>query len=335
MQAPITVLIPTFNEEKYIQQAVHSASFASEILVIDSFSTDRTVELARKMKCTVVQRKFDNFSNQKNFAISKAQNDWVLVLDADEYITYELQKEIVSIIKNPIHTGYKIPFKNFFINRFINYGSNGKKNKLRLFHKDYCDYKGLVHEELICTGSTGTMKGKILHYTFKNLNHFFLKKISYSQLQGEQLFLNKKKAKIFHLIFKPFFRFLNEFILRLGFLDGMAGLTSTVLNGYGVTSRYVNLMQLTSKFSNPVLNNYYEYSKQLMAEAKIEGLKKEKSENIYKINFFWKPFSVFWKEYLIKGNFIKGKEGYIISYLQSFKAFNIILYHWLNKRNMV
>ncbi len=334
MQVPVTVVIPTFNEEKLIAQAITCAKFANEVLVIDSYSTDGTVEIAKELDCTVLQRKFDNFSNQKNYAISQAKNDWILVLDADEYLTYELRKELIDAVKDPEHIVYKMPFKNYFLNRFIDYGSNGNKIKMRFFNRNYCKYQGLVHEQLVCKGSTGVFQGKILHYTYKDLLHFFEKKNQYSQLQAQQLYVKKKSTGLIQLMVKPAYRFLNEYLLRLGFLDGIAGLTSTAMNGYGVLSRYVKLLILKGEISDPLLINYNQYTRSLMAEAKEEGFSKAKTSTIYTIQFFWKPKMVFFKEYFAKAKITKGKEGFILSYLEAFKAFNIILYHWLHKRNM-
>lgn len=334
MQVPITVLIPTYNEENLVAQAITCSSFADEVLVIDSFSTDRTVEIAESLGCTVIKRKFDNFSNQKNFAISKAKHDWILVLDADEYLTFELREELISAVKDPQHSSYRMPFKNYFINRFIDYGSNGKKIKFRFFNRNSCEYKGLVHEQLICTGSTGTFKGKILHYTYKDLKHFFEKKNQYSQLQSQQLFNKGKNTSYLQLVFKPAYRFLNEYLLRLGFLDGIPGLASTAMNGYGVLSRYVRLLILKQEIKDPALLDYNNYTRSLMAEAKSEGFARPKSQKIYTISFFVYPLSEFLKEFFLKGKISGGKEGFIKSYLQGFKAFNVLLYHWLNKRNM-
>lgn len=334
MQVPITVLIPTYNEERLIARAITCAKFANEVLVIDSHSTDRTVEIAESLQCRILQRKFDNFSNQKNYAISQAKNDWILVLDADEYLTYELRKELISTVADPKHLAYKMPFKNYFLNRFIDYGSNGNKIKLRFFNRKSCQYEGLVHEQLICKGSTGVFRGKILHYTYKDLQHFFEKKNQYSQLQAQQLYARKKQTGQIQLVFKPAYRFLNEYILRLGFLDGVAGLTSTAMNGYGVLSRYVKLLILQGNISQLPLSNYDHYTRSLMAEAKKQGFAKSKTETIYKINFFWSPMVVFVKEYFIAGRIKNGKEGFILSYLEGFKAFNTLLYHWLHKRNM-
>lgn len=334
MAAPLTVLIPTYNEEALVAQAISSARFANEILVIDSYSNDNTVSVAEKYGCKVLQRKFDNFSNQKNYAIEKAKNDWIFVLDADEFITYTLRNEILTAIKNPKHQAYKMLFKNYFMNRFIHHGSNGNKFKLRLFHRNYCKYQGLVHEELICEGSIGVLQGKILHYTYRNLRHFFQKKNQYSRLQSEQLFKKEKKVNLFTLIFKPFYRFLNEYLLRLGFLDGVAGLTSTVMNGYGVLSRYVRLLILKEKINNKDLVDYDTYTENLLIKAKAEAYKQDIKKPVSKISLLFKPLFAFLKMYFLKLNFSKGASGFILSYLHSFKIYNQLLYRWLRRRNM-
>lgn len=334
MKARLSVIIPTYNEEASISRALACADFADEVMVIDSFSTDQTPEIVKKSNCTFLQREFDNFSNQKNFAISKAKNDWILILDADEYIPYNLQKELLRILSKPEKTAYKIPFKNFFINRFIHHGTNGNKKKLRLFNRNSCKYQGLVHEQLLCHGEPGILKNRILHYTFKSLFHFFEKKNHYSDLQAEQLFQKGKKAKTRHFVLKPFFRFFNEYLLKMGYLDGIAGLTSASMNGYGVLSRYVKLKKKRNELSHPLLLEYESFVSQLMNEARVQGLNEKKSKPIPLIYFYSQPLAVFLKYYFIKKQFKSGLEGYIISYLQAFKKYNVLLYHWLSKRGL-
>ena len=110
----LSVIIPTYNEEDYVKKAIRSVRFADEIIVVDSFSTDKTVEIAEGQDCKVVQRKFDNFSNQKNFALEHGSGDWVLFVDADERIPYALQQEIKQVMKSGKHDGYKLNFPHFF-----------------------------------------------------------------------------------------------------------------------------------------------------------------------------------------------------------------------------
>lgn len=235
----ISVIIPTYNEEDYLYRALYSVKFADEIIVVDSFSSDRTVEIAERFKCKVVQRKFDNFSNQKNYALQFATSDWILFLDADERITYNLQREIIETIQNPKHAAYKLNFPHFFMNRFLYHHSS---NVTRLVLREKCHFEGSVHEKLIVNGSIGKLKTPVLHYTYKGLEHYIKKRDVYAWFQAEQLKDKNKNVTYFHLVFKPFFRFFSSYILKRGFMDGIPGLAISGINAYGVFSRYAKLM---------------------------------------------------------------------------------------------
>ena len=239
--AKLSVIIPTFNEEAFLEDALFSVVFADEIIVIDSFSTDATPEIAKKYATKFLQRKFDNFSNQKNCALKEATGDWVLFLDADERVTHSLEAEIKETIKNPKHSGYKINFPHFYMNRFLYHHSD---DVLRLVKREGAEYSGSVHEKLICKGSIGKLKNKMLHFTYKGLENYIAKKESYAWFQAQQQFDKGKKATRFHLFFKPSYRFFRSFILKGGFRDGVPGMTVAAVNAYGVFERYVKLMLL-------------------------------------------------------------------------------------------
>ncbi|WP_347372838.1 glycosyltransferase family 2 protein [Aequorivita sp. Q41] len=237
----LTVIIPTFNEEAYLEDALFSVSFADEIIVIDSFSSDKTPEIAKKYTTKFLQRKFDNFSNQKNAALKEATGDWVLFVDADERVTHSLEAEIKEVLKNPKHGGYKINFPHFYMNRFLYHHSD---DVLRLVKRNDAKFSGSVHEKLNCEGSIGKLKNKMLHFTYKGLNSYISKKESYAWFQAQQQFDKGKKATWFHLFFKPPYRFFRSFILKGGFRDGVPGMTVAAVNAYGVFERYVKLMLL-------------------------------------------------------------------------------------------
>ena len=239
--AKLSVIIPTFNEEAFLEDALFSVVFADEIIVIDSFSTDATPGIAKKYATKFLQRKFDNFSNQKNCALKEATGDWVLFLDADERVTHSLEAEIKETIKNPKHGGYKINFPHFYMNRFLYHHSD---DVLRLVKREGAEYSGSVHEKLICKGSIGKLKNKMLHFTYKGLENYIAKKESYAWFQAQQQFDKGKKATWFHLFFKPSYRFFRSFILKGGFRDGVPGMTVAAVNAYGVFERYVKLMLL-------------------------------------------------------------------------------------------
>jgi len=237
----LTVIIPTFNEEAYLEDALFSVSFADEIIVIDSFSTDATPEIAKKFATKFLQRKFDNFSNQKNFALKEATGDWVLFVDADERVTHSLEAEIKSTIQNPKHAGYKINFPHFYMNRFLYHHSD---DVLRLVKRESASFSGMVHEKLNCNGSVGKLKNKMLHFTYKSLDSYISKKESYAWFQAEQEFQKGKKVTWFHLFFKPAYRFFRSFVLKGGFRDGVPGMSVAAVNAYGVFERYVKLILL-------------------------------------------------------------------------------------------
>lgn len=239
--AKLSVIIPTYNEEAYLKDALYSVKFADEIIVIDSLSTDKTVAIAEEFGCKVISRKFDNFSNQKNHALQFATGDWVLFVDGDERIPHALKEEILIAMDSGKHVGYKLNFPHFYMNRFLYHHSN---DVTRLVVREKCHFEGSVHEKLIVDGSIGKLKNPVLHYTYKGLIHYISKKDSYAWFQAEQLLNKGKKATYFHLAFKPFYRFFSSYILRRGFMDGIPGLTVATINAYGVFSRYVKLMLL-------------------------------------------------------------------------------------------
>jgi glycosyltransferase involved in cell wall biosynthesis len=237
----ITIIIPTFNEQNYIQDCLNSVSFANQTIIIDSFSTDKTIEIIKNYNCEVIQRKFDNFSNQKNEAIKLATSDWVLFLDADERVTEKLKYEILETITQPSHDAYKIRFPHFYMNRFLYHTEN---KVVRLVKNRDIHFEGEVHEKLIHKGSVGLLKNFMIHYTYKGLFNYIKKKDSYAWFQAKMSKDRNKKATYIHLVFKPFYRFFHTYFIRKGFLDGVPGLAVATIDAYGVFSRYVKMILL-------------------------------------------------------------------------------------------
>ncbi len=332
----ITVIIPTYNEEKYILQAIQSAQFADEILVIDSYSTDQTVAIAEANHCKVIQRVFDNFSNQKNYAMQHAQHDWIMLLDADELLVPRLQQEIATTVqqKGTEYVAFTIPRHNFFMTKFLSFGSNRNERLIRCFHRKHCHYEGLVHEKLIYDGKLGQLSNFMYHYTYTSLSHFIAKKNKYATLQSQQLLKKQKKATPFHIIIKPLFRFFNELILRRGILDGIPGITTTAMNGYGVLSRYIKLRSLQHKSKHPALIEYTTHTDQLHKEAQQAALNKQHASAPTLLWASIAPVGSFLYYYIGKLYFLKGIEGYALSYLQGFKKFQTLAYRWMHYRDI-
>lgn len=245
----ITAIIPTFNEEIHIEEAIKSVSFADEIIIIDSYSTDNTVALIKRHKVTLIQRVFDDFSSQKNYAIGQATHDWIFVLDADERVTEFLREEILQTVLNKEESvAYWIYRSNIFMNREIKYSGWQNDKVIRLFNKEYCKYNGkLVHEEITAKGKVGFLKNKLEHYSYKNFDTVILKRNKYAQLQAESLYKKGVTPNLFHFLIKPAFRFFKHYIIQKGFLDGFQGFIISFMYCYTVLVRYIKLWLLIRK----------------------------------------------------------------------------------------
>ena len=239
----ITVIIPTLNEEKRVEKALQSVNFVDEIIIIDSFSTDKTVEIAEKYGARVVKHEFINPSAQKNWIIPQAKHNWILLLDADEWITAELKQEIKNLYKSGFtKDGYWIYRSNFFMGKRVKYSGWQNDKVIRLFDKS-CRYNNKkVHEEIETKGKNiGFLKNKMDHNTFTSIDDYLVKLNRYAQWQAEDYHKKVGKVTPLHLIIKPMFRFFIHYIIKLGFLDGVPGLTISVLQSYAVGMRYVKL----------------------------------------------------------------------------------------------
>jgi len=245
----ITAIIPTLNEEIHIADAIQSVSFADEIIVIDSFSTDKTIEIAEKLSVKIIKRKFDDFSSQKNYAINQATYNWIYILDADERVTEKLEKEILKNVKNPNDfVGFSFNRDFYFMNKQIKFGGYSNNKVVRLFDKNYCKYDGsLVHEKIIANGKIAEIEEPIKHYSYKNFSHYLTKVQNYKELQAKELFAKGKKSSLFKILIKPKTRFLTHYVFKLGFLDGFRGFVIAAIQGYGIFIKYVSLRLLTKK----------------------------------------------------------------------------------------
>ena len=248
----ITAIIPTFNEEANIQNALDAVRFADEIIVIDSFSTDATIAIVKKNNAVLLQRKFDNFSSQKNFAISKASYDWIFLLDADESIGEKLEEEILKTVNsNDLDYAAFYIYRSFFFKDKRLHFSGWRRDKvIRLFRKDTAEYKGKVHEEIYTKEKVGFLSEKIQHYSYSSYHQYKNKLKVYSKLQAEELLEKGILVTPYHLIVKPLVRFLIQYFIKFGFLDGKEGFIISKLHSYGVWRRYVEVLQLKNRVRN-------------------------------------------------------------------------------------
>ena len=245
---PISALVITYNEELNIEALIENINFVDEIIIVDSFSKDKTVSIIKKNNhVKLFSRKFTNFSEQRNFALSKAGNDWVLFIDADERITPNLKQEIINItnIKNNI-VAYDIYRQFYYKKKLVRFSGWQTDKVFRLYKKDYVYYKKelLVHELLKINGETDTLKYKLLHYSFETYEEYKGKMTQYAELRAKELFAKKLKPTLYHYYIKPLYRFINHFFIRLGFLDGKKGFIVSYLGAYYVYKRYIELEKL-------------------------------------------------------------------------------------------
>ncbi len=248
----ISLVMITKNEAGNIAKSLESVrGLVSEIVILDSGSTDKTVETAKKFNAKIFTRKFDNFSEQKNFALSLAENEWVLHLDADEILSKELKEEIKDVLveKDVVdYDGFYLTRVNSFLGKRMKYSGIARESRMRLARKSLSKYVGgSVHECLEVSGKTSSLKNVFYHNSFPNLNNYFKKFDQYTSLDAEKRYDKNKKFYITDVIFRPPIGFIKSYILKLGFLDGMEGFIWAVLSSYYIFVKYIKFYLLKKK----------------------------------------------------------------------------------------
>ena len=251
----ISGLIITRNEEKHIDEVLDNVSFVDEIIVIDSYSTDQTIPKLQKHKhVKIIQREFKDFADQRNFAIDQASHPWILFIDADERIPIKLKEELITNINSESNiVAYKFPRDFIFQNKVMRYSGLQTDFIYRLFKKGHAKYRKdkPVHEILEVNGQSKTLVNAMLHYSFSDYTSYKNKIEQYAKLNAQELFLKGKKSTFFGFYIKPAYKFLYNYIIRFGFLDGKAGYTICTLNAYGVKYRFNELKRLITISSKP------------------------------------------------------------------------------------
>lgn len=239
---PVSVVIATRNEASNIAACIDSIRWAGEILVVDNDSTDDTREQAERSGATVIAAgDAPTIGAARNTAIARARNHWVLVVDADERGTSDLERAVRNVISQPASAAYRIPRRNFFLGGEIRHGGWESDRPVRLFDSAlrYDDSK--VHEHVVTSGPPATLGASLLHYPYVTLDIYFEKFVRYSRWWAEDQVRKGKRASIAAMVFKPPARFISMFIFRLGFLDGARGAVLASLAAASVCAKYVRL----------------------------------------------------------------------------------------------
>ena len=222
----ISATIITHNEERNLPRAIESLRCADEILVVDSGSNDRTVELAEKLGAKVIDSPWPGYANQKNLAAERAEHDWILSLDADESLSEALEAEIWKLKKaGPQFDAYTMPRLARYLGKWINHSGWYPDRKVRLYHRSKATWVGeYVHESVKVTGSVGHLEGNLLHFTCDSLSEHLKTMDRYTTLAAEQMVASKRKVTWGRLIFEPPWTFFRTYVVKAGFLDGVEGL---------------------------------------------------------------------------------------------------------------
>ena len=240
----ISVTIITLNEEKNICECLESLSWADEIVVLDSQSNDRTVELARRYTDKVFIEPWSGQGAHKNRAIDLAQGPWIFSIDADERVPPELALEIQDVVQNASRDAYALRRQNMYRGQWIRHCGWWPDWVTRLFRKGKARFNDeVIHDTLETNGSIGKLKKPLIHHSFENASSFLERAHRYSAHQAEMMFRNGRRASLFTAFSHASFECLNTYLFRRGFLDGSAGLLIAISNGIGTFYKYMILRE--------------------------------------------------------------------------------------------
>ena len=245
----ISVTIRTFNEEKNLQECLESVSWADEIVVVDSHSSDSTLDIAKRFTDRVIIQKWLGHIGQSQFATDQTTNLWVLHMDADERVSPALRDEILSLdlAASPCDA-YEMPRRHFFMQQWINHSAWYPDYKIRLFRKDRCKWGGYApHDEVKVSGPKIRLKNDLLHYIYQDIAHFSATKNNYSSLTAADHFKNGRRARVVDFTLRPLYAFLYRYFVRLGIADGIAGFTISVMEAHAVFLKYIKLYEIQNK----------------------------------------------------------------------------------------
>ena len=249
-RTPLSAVLITLNAASQLDACLASLAFADEILVVDSGSTDATVEIAQRHGARVLQQAWLGFGPQKQFAVKSASHDWVLCLDADERVSPVLHDSIAKTLvrqHSSGHTAWRMARANVFMGRVLRHGEGYPDWSLRLFHREHARWSDdMVHENIVVPADTavGTLAGDLMHESSETLSIYLAKQNRYTDLQAQRLFEAGKRAGALRIALAPLVRFFKFYVFRLGFLDGVPGLVHILIGCQNSMLKYAKLREL-------------------------------------------------------------------------------------------
>lgn len=247
MSEKISACVISFNEEKKIERCLASLTWCDEIVLMDSFSTDRTLEIARRYTSKIFQQEWLGYVSQRNLVREKAENSWILYVDADEEISPGLRDEITAEFQNgpPLFVGYQFPRIVYFLGKWIRHGEWYPDIKLRLFNKEYGRTEGIEpHDRVEVNGAVKTLKNPVFHYTYGEISDQLHTLNRFSSISAQQRFVQDKPFSVIKLITHPVFRFIKGYIIKGGILDGVHGFIIAASCAFSAFAKYAKQWEL-------------------------------------------------------------------------------------------
>jgi len=244
---PLSIVLITHNAAALLPECLASVAFADEVLVVDSGSDDGTPALAARYGARVIEKEWLGFGPQKQFAVGQAAHDWVLCLDADERVSPALAASIVRALAEPAAPAYRMARRNRFLGRWLKHGEGYPDWSLRLFDRRHARWSDdAVHEKVLpaAAANVATLEGDLLHESAEDLARYLEKQNRYTSLAAAELHRSGRRTGIAQMALSPLARFLKFYVLRLGFLDGLAGLVHISIGCMNSFMKYAKLMEL-------------------------------------------------------------------------------------------
>jgi glycosyltransferase involved in cell wall biosynthesis len=243
---PISLCVITRDASAQLEACLASAAFVDEQVIVDSGSVDDTVEIARRRGARVIEQRWLGYGAQKNFAVAQAAHDWVLCLDADERLSPELARSIREAMdRPPLAAGFRMARRNRFLGRWLRHGEGYPDWNLRLFDRRRARWTDdPVHEHVVADGAVATLSGDLLHESAESLGSYLDKQNRYTTLQAQAMHARGERAAATRIVVSPLARFVRFYFLRLGFLDGTAGLVHIAIGCFNSMMKHAKLRAL-------------------------------------------------------------------------------------------
>lgn len=243
VRQPLSAVLITLDAASQLEECLRSVAFCDEIVVVDSGSTDGTVELAQRHGARVVQAEWRGFGAQKQFAVEQAKHEWVLCVDADERVTDDLRSSIETALVSPSAPAFRFARCNRFMGRYLRHGEGYPDWSLRLFDRRHARWSDdAVHEKVVAKGDVGTLRGDLRHDSAESLERYLTKQNRYTTLAAQDALARGKRASGIRLIASPVVRFVKFYFLRLGFLDGLPGLVHIAIGCGNSFAKYAKML---------------------------------------------------------------------------------------------